>query len=208
VASWDVGLSLEKERDLAASYPDLSRGEIAMRALDRYRPLLARFGAEVFLSAGDWTMKYSYLDEAQEFPYVDVPKARQAEFRDRVVKLMLQDVTTGAASDAPAPVSLPSKPPLSNEKQLKTYTYGSLQKAVNGFVRDDVNADVARAARLSAPDVRRARLMWKVSLLRLNAAGKLVVDERVARKGSQYALRYLSDDGARWLDPNEEFKGR
>jgi hypothetical protein len=51
--------------------------------------------------------------------------------------------------------------------------------------------------------------MFRVlGLLRLNEQGKLVVDERVARKGSRYVLRYVDETGTRWLDPNVELKGR
>ena len=50
--------------------------------------------------------------------------------------------------------------------------------------------------------------MLGARLLRLNASGKLVVDGRVARKGSRYVLRYLDEPGTRWLDPNVELRGR
>ena len=46
--------------------------------------------------------------------------------------------------------------------------------------------------------------MLGAKLLRLNDEGKLVVGDRVARIGSRYVLRYLDEDGTRWLDPDVE----
>jgi hypothetical protein len=100
-------------------------------------------------------------------------------------------------------------PPLPNDKQLGSFTHATLQKAVKLFSEDGTTrGDVVRATKLPPRDARRVRLMRRSNLLRLNAAGKLVVDERVARKSSEYVLRYLDESGTRWLDPNSEFKGR
>jgi hypothetical protein len=100
-------------------------------------------------------------------------------------------------------------PPLPNDKQLGSFTHGTLQKAVKLFGEDETTrGDVVRATSLPPPDARRVRLMRRSNLFRLNAAGKLVVDERVARRGSSYVLRYLDESGTRWLDPNRELKGR
>ena len=107
-----------------------------------------------------------------------------------------------------APAALSARPRLPNESQLNSYTHASLEKAVKSFDRDRTRGDVERGARLPPQDARRIRLMHAERLLRLNAGGKLVVDQRVARRGAKYVLRYLQAGGSRWLDPNVELRGR
>lgn len=102
----------------------------------------------------------------------------------------------------------PQRPPLPNESQLNSYSHGTLEKAVRDWGRGRTRGDVERRAKLPPQDARRVRLMIGVDLLRLNADRKLVVGERVARKGSRYVLRYLDETGSRWLDPNVELRGR
>jgi hypothetical protein len=101
-----------------------------------------------------------------------------------------------------------ARPPLRNENQLRTYSHASLEKAVKSFKRDHTRGDVERGAKLPPHDARRVRLMLGEDLFRLNANGKLIVGDRVARKGPKYVLRYLDESGTRWLDPNVELRGR
>lgn len=107
-----------------------------------------------------------------------------------------------------ASAPLPARPPLPNETQLNSFTYGSLQKAVKSFARGATGGDVQRGARLPPQDARRVRLMIEADLLRLTAAGKLVVDPRVAQKGPRYVLRYVDETGSRWLDPDKTLRNR
>lgn len=101
-----------------------------------------------------------------------------------------------------------ARPSLPNETQLNSYSHASLQKAVKSFKGDGTRGDVERGAKLPTQDARRVRLMLGVDLFRLNRDKKLLVDERVARKGSRFVLRYLDEGGTRWLDPNVELRGR
>lgn len=120
-----------------------------------------------------------------------------------------------AAEDGPAQPpgpspTAPTRPPLPNETLLLTFAYGTVQKAVKSFIQREATAgDVARGAKMPMKDARRVRLMIEpAGLLSLNPSGKLVVDERVARKGMRYALRFLNDAGDRWLDPLVALRGR
>jgi hypothetical protein len=128
-----------------------------------------------------------------------LPRLDGGEMSER--KLLGEQAEAGADErDAAARPPVPST--------AAEYTYGTLQKGVKAFNADATPGDVARSASLARPDARRVRLLQEQGLLRLNDAGKLVVDTRVARRGRQYVLRYLSDDGTRWLDPNRELPGR
>lgn len=107
----------------------------------------------------------------------------------------------------PAPVR--ERPPLPNETQINSFTYGSLQQAVKAFARGDTAGDVHRRAKLPRQDAARVRVLFKtLGLLRLNATGKLDVDDRVARKGTRYVLRYLDESDSSWLDPYDLVRTR
>jgi hypothetical protein len=107
------------------------------------------------------------------------------------------------------PASHSAPPPLPNVKQINSFAHATLEKAVKAFEDDKTRGDVGRDAKLPPTDVRRVRLMrYQLGLLHLNSTGKLVVDDRVARKGSTYVLRYLDESGTRWLDPIAELRGR
>jgi hypothetical protein len=102
-------------------------------------------------------------------------------------------------------------PKLKNKSLLAYYTHGELAKAARGIeLKSWTNGDVTRQAGLPGPDARRIRLMLAVPLMWLNDDGALIVPAhvRLPRKGSKYALRYLSEDGGAWLDPNEELGGQ
>jgi hypothetical protein len=109
----------------------------------------------------------------------------------------------GDGGDA-LPLGMPRLP---GGKALALYTHGTLQSAVKAFDRGGTVGAVAKGKRLPPDDARRVRLMFHHDLLPLKN-GKLVPDKRVARKGARFALRYLSDDGRRWLDPNRELLTR
>jgi hypothetical protein len=96
----------------------------------------------------------------------------------------------------------PTWPPLPNG--INDFAHGTIEKAVKAVRRGDTDGDVSRAAKLPPADTARVRLMDRAKLLPLNAAGKLVPDERVARNGSRLVLRYLDESGTRWLDPKRK----
>jgi hypothetical protein len=129
------------------------------------------------------------------------------EFRER--ELRIAHLERGLAEPPVASAPTPPRPPLPNPSQLNSFTHATLQNAVKGFNRDQTDGDVQAESggKLSPQDARRVRLMFRARLLRLNDARKLVVDERVGRRGSKYALRYLDESGSRWLDPIDELSG-
>jgi hypothetical protein len=146
-----------------------------------------------------WTDSYAVLPD--ETPYID-----RIAWVYRGIKQERERATHTPADDA-APLPVPVRPPLPNETQLNSYNHASLEKAVKSFHHDHTRGDVERGAKLPPQDARRVRLMFGINLFRLNADEKLVVDPRVARKGSKYVLRYLDESGTRWLDPNVELRG-
>ena len=87
-------------------------------------------------------------------------------------------------------------------QKTASFTQGTILKAVRLFAGRSTQNDVAKAAKLTAPDARRVRLMYDGGLLDLNKQGKLWIDERVRRAGRRIVLRYWGDDG-RSLDPIE-----
>lgn len=120
---------------------------------------------------------------------------------------------TPAAGDDPAEESGETGQPGSRPRprlpnSVKSFPHGTLEKAVKAFAGDATRGATARAAKMPQADARRVRLMFREELLRLNPAGKLIVDDRVALQGSRYVLRYLDDTGTRWLDPIRELQGR
>jgi hypothetical protein len=136
-----------------------------------------------------------------------------ARRRDLIVAALAQDAEPlehrGERAPASTAVSPPPRPPLPNESQINSFTYAKLQKAARAYRLDEATrGTVARNAKLPPTDARRVRLMYGADLLRLNSDEKLVVDDRVARKGSRYVLRYLDGSGTRWLDPIRELHGR
>jgi hypothetical protein len=112
--------------------------------------------------------------------------------------------TTGEPVSDALPLRMPRLP---GGKTLGLYTHAKLQSAVKALDRGGTVGTVAKGKDLPADDARRIRLMLHHGLLPLEN-GKLVPDKRVARKGAKYALRYLSADGLRWLDPNRELLPR
>jgi hypothetical protein len=94
-------------------------------------------------------------------------------------------------------------PRLPGGSTLGKYAHARLQRAVKSFDKGATVGGVSQNLGLPRDDARRVRLMFDNGLLRL-CGGKLLVDKRVAHPGPRYALRYLSDDRTRWLDPNRE----
>jgi hypothetical protein len=139
---------------------------------------------------------------------VHVPESRARIVWTQVAEFHGCGAQETVEATAQQPASLLTRPSLPTG--IADYAPGTLERAVKGFARDQTRGDVSRGGRkLPPPDARRVRLMFRVlGLLRLNEQGKLVVDERVARKGSRYVLRYVDETGTRWLDPNVELKGR
>lgn len=135
---------------------------------------------------------------------VYVPEGRERVVWARVVEYHGCGAQTEAELDEREAVvgALPAVP-----SEAAAYTHGTLQKAVRAFDDDQTPGDVARGAKLPLPDARRVRLLREHRLFRLNDVGKLVASPRIARKGKKYVLRYLSDDGSRWLDPLRELRG-
>jgi hypothetical protein len=124
-------------------------------------------------------------------------------------KMALAEAKAEQEAAAPAPSEGPAaraRPPLPSG--INAFAHGRIEKAVRAIGRRETGGDVARKAKLPPADQRRVRLMHGLGMLPLNAAGKLVVDSRVARKGSRYVLRYLDEGGTRWLDPIRELQGR
>jgi hypothetical protein len=78
-----------------------------------------------------------------------------------------------------------------------------LQEAVRIIDRDGTDGDMVRKTGLRPRDARRARLMMREGLLRLNPDRKLRVDDRVYYERRKYVLRYLNGPGSAWLDPIE-----
>lgn len=66
-----------------------------------------------------------------------------------------------------------------------SFTWGTIQKAVSDFADDVSQKDVSVRAKFSSENAKRVRLMMGGKLLRLNAKGKLWVDERVRRDGTE-----------------------
>jgi hypothetical protein len=97
----------------------------------------------------------------------------------------------------------PELPRLPGGSTLARYPHAKLQSAVKQFKRGTTAGDVSRTSGLPRDDARRVRLMFDNGLFQLSG-GKLLVNKRVAHPGSRYALRYLNEDGTRWLDPNRE----
>ena len=132
------------------------------------------------------------------------------EFR-RLPQLPDDDRSVGDADGAEleeAGTELPLElPRLPGGSTLALYRHGKLQGAVKRFDKGATVGDVSATLGLPQDDARRVRLMFERGLRRL-VGGKLVPHARVGMKGARYALRYLSDDGARWLDPNRELVGR
>jgi hypothetical protein len=159
-----------------------------------------------------WTARYgspeAWADAAEESPYMDTAYVWWEGMSYWAVRAEIMRKIEHEVEETPGLPSLGMRPRLPNEKQLKSYSHASLEKAVKIFSSDGTRGDVERAAKLPPHDARRVRLMLGVDLFRLNADVRLVVDERVARKGSRYALRYLDENGSRWLDPKVELRGR
>jgi hypothetical protein len=206
---WD-GLSPETIRMLRECHPTLSLEQVALEAMQRpgYGEELVELGAKVE-TYDEYANPPPGLVQVPpspgEFPRIRFPRRHAASCRDLVVAAMLGD---HELSETAAPTSVLPLPPLPNPKQIASYTYATLQKAVKAVAGDETGGDVASGARLPPPDARRVRLMFGADLLRLNTAGKLAVDDRVARKGSRYVLRYLDESGTRWLDPDVELRRR
>jgi hypothetical protein len=211
VSSWEKALDRGERRQLLRLHPERSLQEIAVAVLDHpmYAQAFRRTGARV-VSYEEALAQYERRGagvlvvppRADWFPRVEVPPRGREEF---VALLLLAAEDTETLDGVPVSEARPSLP---GEKQLNTYSYASLEKAVKDFGRDRTRGDVVRGAKLPPQDARRVRLMFDVGLFRLNALGRLVVGERVARKGSRYVLRYLDESGTRWLDPNVELRGR
>lgn len=176
----------------------------------KWHELIERHGSDeaahyAIRESPEWAMTFELypfhlLDEGRRTLALDLMLAADATSE----RLPFDEQADGGSDEAPAR----SLPPLPNKSQLKSFTHASLEKAVKSFDADGTRGDVVRDAKLSPHDARRVRLMRGVHLLRLNADRKLVVSERVARKGSRYVLRYLDESGTRWLDPNVELRGR
>ena len=88
-------------------------------------------------------------------------------------------------------------------KGVNAFTHGTIEKAVRLLAGGSTRNEAARRARLGAKDATRVRNLRDGGLLPLNAGGRLVADPRVARAGRRIVLRYVDDDGGRWLDPHD-----
>jgi hypothetical protein len=97
------------------------------------------------------------------------------------------------------PVELPERrAPL--PAGLGWFAWSKIQKAARAYAAGMGRNEVAKHVELPREDASRVRKMLAHELLRLNEAGKLVSDPRVAsRGGRELALRYWGDEG--WLDP-------
>jgi hypothetical protein len=181
------GLSPEAIRaDLAERFGDPHRVGVAALADPAYGPRLRALGARSLTTLAG--------------PIFYAPPSTEAECWG-IVAAFADDL----AADAPE-ARLPAWPPLPSG--VNSFPHGKIEKAVRAIARGETGGDVAREAGLPPADQRRVRVMHRTGLLPLNAAGKLVVDDRVARKGSKYVLRYLDEGGTRWLDPLRDLQGR
>lgn len=134
-------------------------------------------------------------------------RAEEDELRRRQLE---RERTAARGDEGAAPIVPALRPPLPNPTQLRSYTHGTIEKAVKQLAKDGTLGDVIRGSgrvKMSPPDARRVRALWLGALFRFNADGKLLVDGRVARDpkdAKRYVLRYLDAVSTAWLDPKTE----
>lgn len=191
---------LELMRRTELTRPD----DIALLAMENpaYRDAFDRLEKTIIMSIEEMGGDFS-IYSPDDFPSVEVLEADEEDFADLVLLALEDGAPDGDEPDV--------KPRLSKRlpggATLATYTYAKLRSAVRSLGDDALVADLVGPG-LPEEDARRIRLLFNHRLLRLKEDGRLVVDERIGRKGPRYALRYWDDTRADWLDPNRELVAR